>query len=112
MLNWILFFFASVASYICIAVLGQLTGSNHATVGSAVLSLFKPIPFALLILGNIFWVAAVYYGFLNTRSAIPAVIAIGVITDFIYSVIFLNDPITFTHILGIIVIFVGIYLIR
>lgn len=90
--------------------MGHLTGAGaHSGLGAA-LSLFKPAALAVLLVANLFWAAAFYYGLKETKDALPMLIAIGVITSFVYSVAFLGDEVTALHLLGLVLVLGGIYL--
>jgi multidrug transporter EmrE-like cation transporter len=68
--------------------------------------------FVLLIIGNALWGVAVYFGLQNTKYAIPEVIALGIITSFLYSVIVFEDPVTWWRLLGLGLVILGIYFIQ
>jgi multidrug transporter EmrE-like cation transporter len=55
---------------------------------------------------------AVFSGFGWTKFAVPAAIALGVITSFVYSAVFLGGAVSLVRILGIVLILAGIYLLR
>ncbi len=112
MVNWMLFAVFNVLAYICISAFGQLGGGSSTTAIGAALSTFKPLPFALLVLGNIFWSAGVYFGLRNTSNVIPIAITIGVLTSFIYSALLFGSAFTWVRGLGVVVVLFGIYLLR
>ena len=112
MLNWTLFGASAIVAYGFLSAFGQLGGGSGTSGFGAAMATFKPLPFVLLVLGNVAWSVAIYYGFQNTKFAIPAVIAVGVITSFLYSVLFLGSSATATKMFGVGVILLGVYLIR
>ena len=112
MFNWVLFAILSILAYVCIAAFGQFGGGSATSALSAALSTFKPLPLLLLIVGNILWGVAVYFGLRNTSAAIPAAIALGVVTSFFYSTYAFGTAITLARLAGVAVILFGIYLLR
>ena len=109
-LQWVLFVVVAIVAYIGIAVFAQLTGGSSTSAWQAFFSAVRPIPLAVLIVANMFFALAVYYGFLATRFAIPVTIAVGAITSFVYSVVMLGAQISLTKILGILLAIGGIVL--
>lgn len=93
-----------------IAWFAQLSGASSHTVFEAFTSAVRPFPLLIATVANMFFGLGLYYGFSVTRFAIPAAISIGVITSFVYSLIFLGAQVTLTKILGILVIIVGVAL--
>lgn len=110
MLNWILFLILAIITYILFSVYGQISSAAGVSASDAVLKMFKLIPFIVMIAANIFWTAALYYGFLGTRFALSVLFASGVVLSFFYSAIFLGAVITFTKAAGIAFVLLGIYL--
>jgi drug/metabolite transporter (DMT)-like permease len=107
--NWLWFAVLGIAAYVIISLMGQLAaGDSRSGVGAA-LRLFTPYAFITLIIGNALWAMALYFGLKETRAAIPALIAIGVITASFYSYIFLGDGVTIQRIFGVILVLTGIY---
>ncbi len=109
-LQWVLFFAVTVLAYIGISVFAQLSGGSSASVGQAFLSIFRPIPFAIIIFANMVFAIGVYYGLVLTRYAIPTMLAIGALTSFVYSLLFLGANVTATKIVGIVLVVAGIVL--
>lgn len=107
-----LFALFSVLAYICISVFAQMTGGTSTSLMQAALLALRPIPILILILGNVFFAMAVFSGFGWTRFSVPAAIAVGVVTAFVYSALFLGGTVTVTKVLGILLILLGIYLLR
>ncbi len=107
-----LFLLLSFITYFLISVVGQLTGSGSGSLVHHALQVIKPLPLLLLVISNIFFAVALAVGFKFTQYAIPAAIAIGVISSFIYSAIFLGGFVTLLRIAGIFLILAGIYLLR
>ena len=48
----------------------------------------------------------------TTSYAIPAAIAVGIMTSFVYSVVVLDSTVTWTRLLGLAVVLLGIYLLK
>src|SRR6516162_457562 len=94
LLYWVLFVATGILSYVLLSLFGQLTGGSVNSAISAFLAAFKPIPLVVLIIGNALWGMAIFFGLQNTKYAIPAVIALGIITSFFYSVIVLENTVT------------------
>jgi hypothetical protein len=112
LLYWLLFATTGIVSYLLLSLFGQLTGGSVNSAISAFLAAFKPIPLVLLIIGNALWGVAIFFGLQNTKYAIPVVIALGIITSFFYSVIVLENPVTWPRLLGVGLVILGIYFIR
>ncbi|MBY0110753.1 hypothetical protein K2Y00_01995 [Patescibacteria group bacterium] len=108
----ILFFVLSIVTYVLFAWFGHLTGGSPGTFWQDVFEVFKPMPLAILIVGNLFFAAAVSIGLKISPYAIPMAIAIGVIASFVYSMLFLGGTFTWVKTLGIGAILVGIYLLK
>jgi multidrug transporter EmrE-like cation transporter len=111
-MNWIFFIVLSILAYVSISLIGYFTQGESLTVIEAMRKLFTFKPFLAMIIGNTLWVAAVYYGFLEMSFAIPATIAIGVVTSFFFSIFAYGTTVTLTHIAGIVCIIFGIYLLK
>jgi multidrug transporter EmrE-like cation transporter len=112
LLNWLLFAVTGVVAYVLLSLFGQLGGGSSNSAVGAFLAAFKPIPFVLLIIGNALWGVAVYFGLQNTKYAIPAVIALGIITSFLYSLIVFENPVTWWRLLDLGLVILGIYFIQ
>ena len=112
LLYWVLFVATGILSYLLLSLFGQLTGGSVNSAISAFLAAFKPIPFVVLIIGNALWGVAIFFGLQNTKYAIPGVIALGIITSFFYSVIVLENTVTWPRLVGLGFVMLGIYLIR
>lgn len=112
MFNWFAFAIVSIVAYALISAFGQLGGGSGTSALDAALATFKPLPFVLLLAGNILWGVAIYYGLRVTREAIPAAISFGVVTSFIYSTVALGAPVTLLRAVGVVVILSGIYLLQ
>jgi hypothetical protein len=112
LLYWLLFAATGIVSYVLLSLFGQLSGGSGNSAIGAFLAAFKPIPFVLLVIGNALWGVAVFFGLQNTKYALPAVIALGIITSFFYSVIVFENPITWWRLLGLGLVILGIYFIR
>lgn len=107
-----LFFALSFLTYTLFSVFGHLTGGSPGDFWQDILEVFKPLPLLLLVIGNVFFAAALSIGFKFTSHAIPSAIAIGVIASFIYSAVFLGGTVTWIKGVGILLILAGIYFLR
>lgn len=109
-MNWIVFGVLGVLTYAAFSLVAQLTGgAAHSAVGAA-FSFFKPYALVTLVVANLFWAMAVYFGLRESRDALPMLVAIGVIVSFVYSILFLHDQATPARLLGLVLVLGGIYL--
>ncbi|HEY6256411.1 MAG TPA: hypothetical protein VIY51_11535 [Xanthobacteraceae bacterium] len=109
-MNWLLFLVLGVLAYAGLSLMGQLSGAHGTSALDTALRLFQPYAFAALIFGNALWAVALYFGLKETNTAIPTLIAVGVITSFAYSVLFLENEVTVQKIGGLVLVLAGIYL--
>jgi multidrug transporter EmrE-like cation transporter len=109
-MNWLWFSVLGVLAYVALSLTGQLTGGYGVSALDTALRLFRPYAFAALIVGNTLWVVASYFGFKETKTAIPTLVAVGVITSFAYSVAFLESEVTLQKIGGLLLVLAGICL--
>ena len=112
MLNWFYFTVSAVLAYVSLSLFGKLSGGSATSALGSVFATFKPTAFFFLIVGNVLWAVAVFFGLRGTPYALPATIAIGIITSFFFSVVVLGTSITIYRLLGIVVILLGVYLLR
>lgn len=112
MANWVAFVVFGVLAYLFISMFGHLGGGNSPSAMSAAMATFRPIPFLLLVAGNLLWGVAVFFGFRVTNHAIPVAIAVGLVVSTLYSIVVLESTATLLRVLGLIVVVLGIYLIR
>jgi uncharacterized membrane protein len=111
MLHWATFVTFGIFSYTLISLFAQLVGDKPFTsTYAAFIGGFAIIPALVLLASNPFYAVALYHGFAISRFAIPMLIAIGVITSFLYSLVFLGATFTFTKLAGLVVICAGIAL--
>ncbi len=108
----LIFFILSFVTYTLVALFGQLTGGSGGGFWDDVIAVFKPLPLLVLLVSNLFFAAALSFGFKFSTYAIPMAIAIGVIASFVYSTVFLGGVVTWIKVLGVVVILVGIYLLK
>lgn len=108
----LLFFCFSVLAYVGISAFGQLSGGAATSLLSAAGNALRPLPLLVLVAANVFFAMAVFSGLSWTRFAIPAALAVGVVTSFAYSAFFLGGAVTLVKVAGILLILVGIYLLR
>ena len=111
-LSILLFFVLSFITYTLFSWFGQLTGGGPGNLKEDVLSIFKPFPLLILLIGNAFFAGALSVGFSFSKDAIPMAIAVGVIASFTYSALFLGANVTWIRILGVAFVLVGIYLLK
>ena len=109
-MNWLLFFGFGVTAYIGISIFAQLTGGQGSTLLQVAINSIKPLSLLVLVVANVLFGMAVFMGFKNTQFAIPATIAIGVITSVCYSVFVLGGQLTMSKVGGIFLVLAGIYL--
>lgn len=107
-----IFFVFSFVTYLLIALFGHLTGGNPGSFWQAVVAVFKPIPLLIILISNLSFAMALWYGFKLTPYAIPASIAIGILASFAYSVVVLHAVVTPMKLFAIALILIGIYLLR
>ena len=107
-----LFAFFSIATYVLISIYGQITGGNATPLYEAALSALRPLPLLLIVVGNVCFSMAIFSGLSWTRFAIPAALALGVITSFAYSALFLGGTVTVAKLVGVVLILGGIFLLR
>ena len=112
MIHWILFIVLSFITYICISLVGYLSNTESKSVMDAVYTLLDIKIILLIIFSNIFFVSALYYGFLEVSFAITIAISIGVISSFIFSIFMYGVQVSLMHLLGVVCILAGIYLLR
>lgn len=111
-IQWLIFLATTVVAYTFIATLGRLGGGEAETAWDSVKNLFTPLVFGVMVVGNLFFVVGVYYGFLVTENAIPIAVTLGVLTSFVYSIVTLGTTVTPPHLAGLGLIIIGIYLLR
>jgi hypothetical protein len=109
-LQWVLFCVTIFVAYIGISLFAQLSGASSTGALQAFLSTLRPIPLIVVTIANMFFGLGLYYGFSLTRFAIPIAISIGVMTSFVYSLIFLGAHVTAYKIGGLILILLGVVL--
>ena len=107
-----LFFVLSLITYFLFAWFGHMTGGSAGTFWQDVLEVLKPVPLIVLLVGNFFFAAAISIGLKVSPYAIPMAIAIGVLSSFVYSMLFLGGTFTWVKMLGVVVILAGIYLLK
>lgn len=110
LLQWIFFIGSAIVTYIGISLFGQLTGGSTSTPWAAIVSVVRPVPLILLVISNMFFAVAVYFGLTITRYAIPIILATGAITGFVYSVAVLGGSISAIKLVGILCVVAGIVL--
>jgi len=108
MAQWVFFVAAAVVAYLGISWFAQLSGGSSTSALSAFFSTIKPIPLLIVTAANMFFGLALFYGFGLTRFAVPATIAIGVLTSFVYSIVFLGAEVTAVKLAGVLIVIVGI----
>ena len=111
-LNWVSFFALSVVAYLLIGLFSQLTASGSTSLWQTALAEFRPLPLLVILAGNAIWAAGLYFGFKNTNLALPIAISIGVITGFVYSLLFLDATFTPLKLLGVALVLGGIFLMQ
>jgi uncharacterized membrane protein len=110
MLNWLYFIGLCLIAYSLIALFGQLTTGNTQSAWHAGLSTFKPLPFVIIVLANAIWATAIYFGLKNASYALPIALSIGVLTTFVYSILFLHATFSAYKFVGAVFVVAGILL--
>ncbi|MDE2071153.1 MAG: hypothetical protein KGI70_00225 [Patescibacteria group bacterium] len=108
--NWALYIVLAALSYIGISLMGQLGGAPASGTLGVLINAYKPLTLLVMLVANGLWIVAVYYGLQETRTAIPAAIALGVVVSFVYSLVFLGGTVTPLRVGGLVLILAGIYL--
>lgn len=109
MSNWLIFIGFMIATYICISMIGMLTGSGAATWHQAALRGLSPAVIFLSIFGNILFGTGLFFGFGQSSHAISISIAIGIIVSFIFGVVVLGATFTAVKAVGLALIIGGVY---
>jgi multidrug transporter EmrE-like cation transporter len=104
----LIFVLSSIVAYTGIAYFAQLTGGSVATAWQAVGKSLQPFPVIVLVAANVFFALAIYAAFQFTRFAIPATIAMGALTSFGFSVVFLGAQVTIAKLIGVALVVAGI----
>lgn len=110
--QWILFITLTVLMYLCISTIGKVSGSSSGSVFDSVRVIFRPAVLALVLGANALFAAAVFYGFQVTANAMTIAVSIGVVSTYVYSVMFTGVTVTGMHALGLALVIVGIVLLR
>ena len=111
-LPWLYFVVLIVVMYICIAIIGKVTGGSADSVLGSVKLLFTPLVIFLIFLANTLFAIGIYFGFIVSNNALPISIAIGVVTSYMYSVVTLGVSVTTAKLLGVFLVIIGIYLLK
>lgn len=111
-MTWILFILLAAIGYVFLTIVSSGIGYGSQSLGQSLGRMFSPMLFTFMVIGNVMLAAAIYYGFLASSYAVTILIAIGVITSAVYSVVFLGGVVTLQTILGFLFILLGIYLIK
>ena len=109
---WVYFITLIAVMYVSISFFAQFTGDDSAGPVESLKRLLTPTALGLLIVTNVLFVVGIYFGFLVSANAIPISIAVGIIVSYIYSVLVLAVPLSLLHVIGIVLIMAGIYLLR
>lgn len=107
-LQWFFFVVLIVIAYTGISWFGQMTAEYGTTPLSSFFAAIRPIPLLVVTIANMFFGLGLYYGFGLTRFALPATIALGVITSFVFSIVILGAQVTLMKIAGLLVVIVGV----
>ena len=108
-MNWIIFIFLSIVAYTLISFFATVTAGGATSPLGALKNVFTPLGLFLLIIANAIYGVAIYYGFTSTKLAIPIALAIGALTAWFYSLIFLDKVFELNDALGLVLVIVGIF---
>lgn len=108
--QWLLFGVTTVVAYLGISLFGQIAGGGASSPMSAFLGTLKPLPLLIITVANMFFALALYFGFAQTRFAMPIALSVGVLTSFMYSVFVLGASFSLVKAGGILLVVAGIAL--
>jgi hypothetical protein len=106
-MNWVWFGVVGVVAYVVLAIMGQLSAGDANSPLATAARLFRPYAFAALIVGNALWTVAFYYGLKETKGALPMLIALGMVTSFVWSLTMGNE-FSLQKLAGVALVLVGI----
>lgn len=108
LLQWVFFVVSVVVAYTGISWFGQMTAEFGTTPVTSFLAAIRPVPLFIVTVANMFFGLGLYYGFGLTRFALPATIALGVITSFVFSAVVLGAQVTLMKLVGVLVVILGV----
>ena len=111
-MNWLLAILATITSYTLFSIFGLRTGGAESFQKAALAPVSSPIDFMLILFGSAGFGVATFYALKSSPLAITAVISLGLLVSFLFSVLFTNGEITLQRILGLCTIIVGVWLLR
>ena len=112
MINWFIFVALSIVAYTLISIFADVTASDTDGALQALKNVFTPLGLLLVLIANAIYGVAIYYGFTSTKLAIPIALAIGALTAWFYSLIFLGKVFELNDALGLVLVIVGIFLLN
>ncbi len=112
MIQWFLFLFLTVCMYICISTIGKVSGGSSNTLIGAVKGVFTLPVLGLMLTSNGLFAAALFYGFHVTANALTIAVAVGVVSTFLYSVVFTGVTVSVLNVLGLLFVVTGIFLLK
>ena len=112
MLNWILAIIATIVSYTLFSYYGLRTGELLSFKQALMAPVNNLVNFSLVIIGSAGFGVATFYGLKGSPYAITAVISIGLIVSFVFSVLFADGRITSFRIFGLAMIIFGVWLLK
>ena len=112
MMNWLLAILATITSYTLFSIFGLRTGNAQSFLQALLAPISNPLNFALILSGSIGFGLATYYALKVSTFAIPAVISLGVIVAFVFSLLFTHGELTYSKVLGVCLIIAGVWFIK
>ncbi len=112
MLNWIFTFVFTVTAYLFITAFGIRAGEQQSALDAATALVRNPINFALVILGSALYGVAAFYAIRASSYGTSIVISLGVVVSFVISAYWTSSSIAPKHIVGIVVVLVGVWLLQ
>lgn len=110
MMQWALFVVVTIVAYVGISLFAQLSGGSSTNAWQAFFSAVRPLPLVVMVVANMFFALAIYFGFAVTRYSIPIAIALGAVTSFMYSILVLGAQLSALKGLGVMLAVAGIIL--
>jgi hypothetical protein len=111
-MNWLLFFVLTIVSYTLISWFSAYAGATANGPLDAFKNVLSPLGLGLVLVANILYGVAMYYGFNASKLAIPIAFSIGAIVAWAYSMVYLGKVFELNDLLGVILVLIGIFLLQ
>lgn len=110
--TWGVFIVFGIVAYTLISYYGMVTSNAQAGSPLEIVSgiVTHPAGVFAMIVGNLLFAVALYYGFQLTPSALSIMYATGVITGYAYTYVTGRTEVSGLHLLGVLFIILGIWL--